>query len=103
MKHYGVYMMASRPRFGALYTGMSGNIPLRATQNAGLAEGGAAWALRYKTCRLVYYEIVDDYELARVRETQLKGWKRDWKVELIEKFNPGWQDLRGDLARLLAE
>ncbi len=94
--------MCSRAREGAIYTGMSGNIPLRAEENAGLRAGGAKWALRYKARHLVYYEILDDYQLAREREDQFKGWKREWKVKLIEGFNPAWTDLRGDLARKLS-
>ena len=90
-------MMCSFPRTGAIYTGMSGNIPERASQNAGLKSGGAAWALKYKARHLVYYEIWDDYDAARKREDQLKGWKREWKTKLIEDFNPAWSDLLKDL------
>jgi putative endonuclease len=43
--------------------------------------------------KLVYYEIFDDPESAIVREKRLKRWKRDWKVELIERDNPDWDDL----------
>ncbi|PZP38908.1 MAG: excinuclease ABC subunit C [Pseudomonas fluorescens] len=102
MKLYGVYMVCSRAREGAIYTGMSGNIPKRVRQNGGFEDGGAAWALRYKARHLVYYEILDDYEKARLREEQLKGWKREWKVALIEKLNPAWSDLRAKLERDLA-
>lgn len=101
MKRYGVYLMNSVPRTGAIYTGMSGDIPERAAQNAGLRPGGSKWALKYKARHLAYYEIWDDYELAREREDQLKGWKREWKVELITKFNPAWTDLRWELEKKL--
>ncbi len=96
-KLYGVYMMCSYPRTGAIYTGMSGDIPERAAENAGLKNGGAKWAVRYKARHLVYYEVLEDYALARKREDQIKGWKREWKVGLIGGFNPAWTDLRRDL------
>ncbi|RYG58589.1 MAG: GIY-YIG nuclease family protein [Alphaproteobacteria bacterium] len=102
-KRYGVYMMCSYPRAGAIYTGMSGDIPERAAQNAGLKTGGATWAKRYKARHLVYYELLDNYDLARKREDQIKGWKREWKVKLIEGFNPAWTDMREDLAYKLAQ
>lgn len=102
MKRYGVYMMCSRPRDGALYVGMSGNIPERVTQNAGLKPGGAKWALKYKARHLVYYELWDDYATAREREGLLKGWKREWKIKLIEGMNPAWSDLRWELEKKLS-
>ena len=102
MKRYGIYLMCSFPRTGAIYTGMSGHIPLRAKQHAGLIEGGAQWALKYKARHLVYYEIWDEYELARLRETKIKKWDRAVKVDMIERFNPAWTDLRNDLERKLA-
>lgn len=102
MKMYGVYLMFSRPRDGAIYTGMSGNLPKRTGQNAAKTAGGSQWALKYKTRCVGYYELCDDYIQAREREEQLKGWKREWKVELIEKANPAWSDLRGEMERKLA-
>ncbi len=103
MKRYGIYMMCSRPRDGAIYTGMSGYIPGRAEQHAGLKLGGSKWALKYKARHLVYYEIIDDYLLAREREEKLKKFDRAVKVAMIEAFNPAWTDLRSDLAWKLAQ
>jgi putative endonuclease len=103
MKRYGVYLMCSYPRTGAIYTGMSGDVPGWAAQNAGLKTGGSKWALKYKARHLAYYELIDDYAMARAREDQLKGWKREWKVELIEGFNPAWSDLRKDLEYKLGQ
>jgi len=45
----------------------------------------------------VYYEIHGNIETAITREKQIKKWKRDWKIELIEKDNPDWNDLYGIL------
>jgi len=46
---------------------------------------------------LVYYEIYDDVVTAISREKQLKNWKREWKIALIEKENNGWDDLYGSI------
>jgi putative endonuclease len=48
--------------------------------------------------KLVYYEIFDDPASAIAREKRLKRWKRNWKIELIERDNPGWDDLYSELA-----
>jgi putative endonuclease len=42
---------------------------------------------------LVYYELHDDITVAITREKQMKKWKREWKINLIEKNNPNWVDL----------
>jgi len=52
---------------------------------------------KYKVHNLVYYETTDDINSAITREKQLKNWKRAWKIELIEKNNPGWRDLYFEL------
>ena len=48
---------------------------------------------RYQVHRLVYFEHTEDVNSALAREKQLKNWKRQWKVGLIEKGNPNWSDL----------
>ena len=48
---------------------------------------------RYNTKILVYYEHINDPTVAIQREKQLKKWKRKWKINLIEKANPDWNDL----------
>ncbi|MFH2048861.1 MAG: GIY-YIG nuclease family protein, partial [bacterium] len=52
---------------------------------------------KYKAHKLAYYETTTDVESALQREKQLKKWKRDWKIELIEKHNLHWKDLYDDL------
>ncbi len=52
---------------------------------------------RYGITRLVHFEQVDDIRSAIMREKQLKKWRRDWKLNLIEAFNPSWVDLAGGL------
>ena len=90
LKKYYVYIMASK-RNGTLYVGSSNNLVRRAYEHRnGLVAG---FTKRYKVNRLVYYEIADSLESALIREHQLKKWKRKWKLDLIEKDNPDWEDL----------
>ena len=48
---------------------------------------------RYGVHKLVRYELYENMESAIQREKRIKGWKRNWKLELIEKSNPNWKDL----------
>lgn len=86
---FWVYIVASRT--GVLYTGMSGFIDTRIFQHKTGALGG--FTKKYKCDRLVFYERYDDVYKAKRRELQLKGWRREKKIALIEKMNPRWQDL----------
>lgn len=56
----------------------------------GTADG---FTKRYNVNKLVYFEEYEDVREAIHREKCIKDWKRQWKVELIEKVNPEWQDL----------
>jgi putative endonuclease len=76
---------------GVLYIGATGNLVKRVWEHKNNVIEG--FTKRYFVHRLVYYEISNDVESAILRETQLKRWKRQWKIDLIEKSNPGWQDL----------
>ena len=85
-----VYVLASKP-YGTLYIGVTSNLPARIYAHR---EGqGSAFAKRYNVKRLVLVEEYQTIAEAIQRETSLKRWKRDWKIELIEKSNPDWCDL----------
>lgn len=85
-----VYIMANRYN-NAVYVGSTSDIGLRVRQHkVGEIKGHTK---KYNLTKLVYFERVDDMDLALKREKQLKNWRRDWKNELIEKINPDWQDL----------
>jgi putative endonuclease len=58
-----------------------------------LVEG---FTKKYSVHKLVYYETCNDINSAIQREKRLKKWNREWKIELIEKVNPGWRDLSED-------
>lgn len=87
---YYVYMLASG-RHGTLYIGVTNSIRRRLDQHR--AGTGSAFAAKYKVHRLVYLESYEDPAGAIQREKQLKNWKREWKVSLIEDDNPEWADL----------
>jgi len=86
---FWVYIMASHT--GTLYVGMTGFVDTRISQHkSGEIEG---FTRQYKCTRLVYFEQYDDVYVAKRREKQLKGWRREKKIALIEKRNPRWADL----------
>jgi putative endonuclease len=90
-----VYILASRYR-GTLYVGVSNDISRRVGEHKSGAVKG--FTRRYKVHRLVYFQAYCSILEARARERALKRWRREWKFELIEKLNPDWRDLSGDLA-----
>ena len=85
-----VYILASG-RNGTLYTGVTSNLLKRMEQHQ---QGvGSAFVKKYNVTRLVYFEEYPLYTDAIRRETNIKRWKRAWKLDLIEKHNPQWSDL----------
>ena len=97
-KYYYVYIMASQ-RNGTLYIGFTGNLPQRIFEYKQHLLPG--FTNRYNVCKLVYFERFDNSTDAIRREKRLKDWKRNWKKDLIERFNPEWNDLYDDLNNLL--
>jgi putative endonuclease len=85
-----VYLMASR-RYGTLYLGVTSDLVKRAYQHRTKALPG--FTSRYDVVRLVWYEQHDEPSTAIAREKQIKKWRRDWKIRLIEDSNPEWADL----------
>ncbi len=85
-----VYILASKKN-GTLYVGVTSTLVKRIWQHKNnLVEG---FTKRYGVHLLVWYEMHGSMDSAIGREKSLKGWKRAWKLELIEKNNPDWQDL----------
>jgi putative endonuclease len=94
MKQPAVYMLASR-RNGTLYTGVTSDLVKRIWEHRNdIVEG---FTKRYGVHSLVYFELHNDMPEAIRREKQIKKWNRAWKIELIERTNPQWQDLWGSL------
>jgi putative endonuclease len=89
-----VYIMASR-RHGTLYIGVTSDLVRRIDQHRrGLLPG---FTRQYGVTRLVWNELHDTMDAAIAREKRLKGWRRAWKIILIEANNPEWLDLAVDL------
>jgi putative endonuclease len=89
-----VYIMTNRPN-GTLYVGTTTNLARRVWEHRpGLADG---FTRKYSLHRLVYAERHDDILAAKQRELNLKHWRRAWKVALILKSNPRWNDLYDQL------
>ncbi len=85
-----VYILSSG-RHATLYIGVTSNLIQRLHQHR--SNGFAGFTARYNVKRLVYFERADTMESAILREKQLKAWRRDWKIALIERENPFWEDL----------
>ena len=89
-----VYIMTNRPN-GTLYVGVTSDIARRAWEHReGLVVG---FTKRYGLKRLVYTERYEDISIALQREKAMKHWSRAWKVNLILKANPNWEDLANTL------
>jgi putative endonuclease len=87
--------MTNRPN-GVLYIGVTADLIRRVYEH----RTGAvkSFSKKYNLERLVYFERHEEILLAIAREKAMKKWRREWKVELIEKTNPGWNDLYDQIA-----
>jgi len=92
---FWVYILVSRT--GTLYVGITGYFDRRILQHK--MDSIEGFTSKYKVHRLVYYETYGHVRAAIHREKQLKGWRREKKIALIEKMNPRWQDLAENLGR----
>ncbi len=88
-----VYIMTNKPR-GVLYIGVTADIVQRFWQHRGGL--GSAFVRKYGLDRLVRAEHYPTIEEAIAREKQLKNWHRQWKIELVESDNPGWEHVEPD-------
>ena len=87
-------MMASK-KDGVIYVGVTSDLVKRCHEHrCALIQG---FTRKYYVRRLVYFEVFKDVEAAILQEKRLKRWQRTWKKELIEKDNPDWIDLAGQL------
>lgn len=92
-KTYYVYIMASKKN-GTLYIGVTSDLVKRVYEHKNELIDG--FTKKYNVHYLVHYEVTYDIGAALLREKQLKKWKREWKMNLIEKENPGWKDLAAE-------
>ena len=94
MGEFFVYIMAGK-RNGTLYVGMTNDLVRRVYEHK--SDLVAGFTKRHRVHRLVYFEQYDQPQIAIEREKQIKAWKRQWKIRLIETANPQWDDLYEDI------
>ncbi len=85
-----IYILASS-KHGTLYIGITSDLSRRVYEHKTKVVPG--FTKNYDVTKLVYFETFDDALSTIEREKQLKKWRRDWKIRLIEETNPGWADL----------
>jgi putative endonuclease len=94
-KVYYAYILASK-RNGTLYIGVTNDLARRTWEHReGMVPG---FTKKHGVKLLVYYETFDSIDAAIHRETRLKKYKREWKLNLIEQGNQDWRDLSSDLS-----
>ncbi|QRM89397.1 GIY-YIG nuclease family protein [Lacinutrix sp. WUR7] len=94
MKH-NVYIITNK-REGVLYIGKTGDLKKRMYQHKNKVHP-TTFSARYNLDKLVYFEEHKTEVEAKLREKQMKKWKRSWKIDLIKKTNPDWKDLYKNL------
>jgi putative endonuclease len=94
MKNFYVYILSSQ-RNGTLYVGSTSELIKRIYEHKNKIIPG--FTAKYNVSRLVYFENHSSYDEAARREKRIKNWCRQWKLNLIEKDNPDWNDLYDDL------
>jgi putative endonuclease len=91
---FWVYILAS-DRNGTLYTGQTDQLAHRTWEHREKIRPG--FTSKYSVTKLVWFEAHPTREGAKIRERQIKEWKRVWKLRMIDAFNPEWKDLYLDL------
>jgi putative endonuclease len=94
MKQPATYILASG-RNGTLYVGVTSDLIQRVWQHKNDVVDG--FTSTYGVHALVWFELHKDMESAIIREKRIKKWNRDWKISLIERSNPEWQDLYDEI------
>jgi putative endonuclease len=94
MKNFYVYILSNK-RNGTLYTGVTSDLIKRVYEHKNKLVNG--FTKKYNIRSLVWYEIHETADTAINREKQIKKWNRKWKLELIERDNPEWNDLYENL------
>ena len=90
MNQYLVYILTNKSN-KVLYIGVTSNLERRMFEHKNKVING--FTKKYNLAKLVYFEETSGVTSAIEREKQLKNWHRDWKIKLIDNFNPEWKDL----------
>ena len=96
MRVFYVYILSNQ-RNGTIYVGSTSNIIKRIWEHKNKVIPG--FTAKYNVHRLVYYEVHELYIEAARREKRFKNWPRQYKINLIEEFNPDWCDLYEKICR----
>jgi putative endonuclease len=91
-----VYLLSNK-KYGTLYIGSTNDLLRRMWEHRNKVVPG--FTNRYDVIRLVWFEPHESFEAVRLRERQIKKWRRDWKINLIERENPHWIDLYPSLTQ----
>ena len=95
MKTYYVYITSNR-KDGVIYTGMTNDLELRTEQHK--QKVNKSFTSKYNADKLVWFEEYEYVWDAIAREKEIKGWRREKKINLIETKNPDWEDLYSKLS-----
>ena len=95
---YWVYILASG-KHGTLYIGVTNDLVRRIYQHKNKPIKG--FTSHYNVVHLVWFEGYDHPTFAITREKELKRWRREWKINLIEQDNPNWDDLYDEITRCI--
>jgi len=93
---YYVYILTNKGN-KVFYIGVTNNLERRIFEHKNKLVDG--FSKKYNLTKIVYYEATGDIQSALEREKQLKNWHREWKINLINEFNPSWRDLSEDFYR----
>lgn len=93
-KQWAIYIMTNGKN-GTLYIGRTDDLVRRIWEHKNKVVKG--FTERYDLNKLVYYEVWEDGIESIRRERNMKKWKREWKIKLIEKQNPDWNDLYAEV------
>ena len=94
MNQNAVYIMTNYLN-STFYIGVTNNLYRRVKEHKDKYNKG--FTSKYNLCKFVYFEISDSIEIAILREKQLKNWKRQWKIDLIQSINPSFKDLSSEI------
>ena len=89
-----VYFMTNQSN-NVLYVGVTNSLSRRVGEHA--SGHGSTFTSKYNCHKLVYFEVFPDIMQAIAREKQIKHYKREWKNELVNRMNPEWRDLSGEV------
>lgn len=98
MERGGFTYITTTNKNTVLYTGSTSDLVNRIYEHKS-KEHPNSFTARYNVDKLVYYEYFHFIEEAILRERQIKSWKRNKKIALIDTFNPGWRDLYEDILK----